>query len=184
MEQHIIDNLPNILKNHIDTLENTSKDNNNNHYMTNCKKGTINFDRVKVEYKNNNNIKDFPSSNDALYITANNDFYFIEFKNSTISEYKLKNKIYDSLLILSNIKYNNGANYINDIVEFSKSNIEYILVYNSSKNGKLHINNNINNKAGKQTTLYGILKLKGFIFRDINFYSEKQFNNKFINNLI
>ena len=44
MKQDIIDSLPDILKNNIDTLQNTSSDTDNNYYMTDSELTVINFD--------------------------------------------------------------------------------------------------------------------------------------------
>ena len=185
MRQDIIDSLPDILKNNIDTLKNTSLDTTDNtHYMTNSEFTAINFDEVAKCYKDDKYLNYMPSSNDALYIVDNSHFYFLEFKNGKIEEDNIKTKIYDSLFILSDIKYNDGYKYINSIVEFSKSNIEYILIYNIEKHGKLSFNSHFQQKANKKSKSYGkVLKLKKFILKDINFYSENEFKNKFISKL-
>lgn len=126
MEQSIIDNLPDILKNSIDTLKNISYDTINSQYMTNSQKTAIDFDKVKDDYSTQNVINK-PKSNDALYITKNNIHYFIEFKNRhyrKIDKFDIILKIYDSLFILSDIKYQNGNQYIQNIVNFSKTHID------------------------------------------------------------
>lgn len=184
MRQDIIDSLPDILKNNIDTLKNTSLDTCNNHYMTDSKFTVIDFDKVAKCYKDDKNLYNLPASNDALYIMDNSHLYFLEFKNGKIEIDNIKTKIYDSLFILSDIKYNDGSKYIESIVEFSKSNIEYILIYNFYKNSKYIFNNHIYKKANNETQLYGgVLKLKKFILKDINLYSENEFKNKFVSKL-
>lgn len=90
MEQGIIDNLPNILKNSTDTLKNISYDNINDEYITNSQKVAIDFDKVKNLYNNKNNNSFELKSNDALYIVKNNIYYFIEFKNGDLKDYKNK----------------------------------------------------------------------------------------------
>ncbi|CRF34771.1 hypothetical protein BRSU_2237 [Brachyspira suanatina] len=83
MDPNIIDNLPDILKNNMDTFKKTSEDfskKDNPEYMTDCEYSVINFDEVTKEYKRNNKINMDPKSNDALYIDDEN-LYFIEFKN-------------------------------------------------------------------------------------------------------
>lgn len=127
MVQSIIDNLPNILK-YNTTLEQLSFDKDNKQYMTNSQKTAIDFDKVKDDYSTQNVINK-PKSNDALYIAKNNIHYFIEFKNRNyrkIDRFDIILKIYDSLFILSDIKYQNGNQYIQNIVNFSKTHIEYI----------------------------------------------------------
>ena len=183
MRQDIIDSLPDILKNNIDTLKNTSLDTCNNHYMTDSKFTVIDFDKVAKCYKDDKNLDNLPASNDALYIMDNSHLYFLEFKNCKIEIDNIKTKIYDSLFILSDIKYNDGSKYINSIVEFSKSSIEYILIYSIKKNPKLGINNHVYQKANKKTKYGGVLKLKKFILKDVNFYNENDFETKFISTL-
>ena len=178
MEQIIIDNLPNILKNSTDTLENISYDNINDEYMTNSQKTAIDFDKVKDDYSTQNVINK-PKSNDALYIAKNNIHYFIEFKNRhyrNIDKFDIILKIYDSLFILSDIKCQNGNQYIQNIVNFSKTHIEYILVHNS--NGQ---NYNLRYfTKGK----FRLTKFKDFLLKDINIYNKKEFETKFINGAI
>ena len=182
MKQDIIDSLPDILKNNIDTLQNTSSDTDNNYYMTDSELTVINFDNTAKSYKEEKYLSYLPASNDGLYIADSSHLYFLEFKNGKIDEDNIKTKIYDSLFILSDIKYNDGHKYINSIVEFSKSSIEYILIYNIKKHGKLSFNNHFQQRANKKTKLYGgVLKLKVFLLKDINFYSENEFKNKFVN---
>lgn len=228
MDKNIIDKLPDILQSSIDTLKNTSYDSNNKEYMTECKDTVINFDKVVknyYKYKNYEGIDIIPKSNDALYISNDNEFYFIEFKNGKLnSNYDgdingsikgtisgtvkgninghfygnfkgnfinnsilndLKIKIYDSIFILSNIKYDTGNNYIDNISDFSKTNIKYILVYNEEKNPKLALSIHLNSRVNKNTKRHNISKiydLKGFIFNDINIYNRKDFESKFLRN--
>ena len=157
----------------------------------------INFDKVKEAYTKNNNFE--LQSNDALYIDKNNIHYFIEFKignllkkynnnNEVNIKYGLKKdlqlKIYDSIFILSDIGYSNGTKYIQDIVNFSKNNIEYILVYYSKNNGELKINSHLFNKANINLDKFGLKKFKQFFFKEIYIYDEEEFEKEFINKII
>lgn len=186
MEQYIINKLPNILKlnMNIKTLKYISYDNCDDEHVTHSKKTAINFDTVKNLYnlKDNNNIFEL-QSNDALYIDKNNIHYFIEFKNGNyrnIKKFDLIVKIYDSLFILSDIKYQNGNQYIQNIVGFSKNNINYILVYNSSSNSKSHNYNLRYYIKGK----FGLVKFEKFLLKEIYIYDENKFETKFINGII
>ncbi|OEJ14040.1 hypothetical protein BFL38_04715 [Brachyspira hampsonii] len=270
MEQYIINNLPDILKNNIDTLKNTSKDfsnKNNIQYMTESKINVINFDKVVIEYKNKYCIENLTKSNDALYI-SNENYYFIEFKNGKLKnniiqfngkmkgeikgqldinqyintnfegningilfyingtiennkfsgyvkstfnghidgsdidnnnnikskfngtikanldgyinyiniENDLKEKIYDSIFILSNISKELKPN----IIESTKNNTIYILVYNEKKNSTNKIWNNVKKQAKQNTSFINfprINNLKNYILKDINYYTEKEFDN-------
>lgn len=219
MEQSVIDNLPDILK-HTNTLKNLSCDYRNKQYMIANQKIAIDFDKVKNLYNNENN-NDFElKSNDALYITKNDIHYFIEFKNGNIigtstsknktnqnrsNQYiitiydlkqKLQLKMYDSIFILSDIKYPNGNIYIEkyknnsgisitNIIDFSKNYIEYILVYNSKKNGQLKNKSHWINKGKiNLLKLFGLAKFEKFLLKKVYIYDEKEFETKFINGTI
>ena len=204
MEQSVIDNLPNILKNSTDTLENISYDNINDEYITNSQKIAIDFDKVKNLYNNENNNSFELKSNDALYIVKNNIYYFIEFKNGDLKDYKnklsytikkdLQLKIYDSWFILSDIEYLDGKKYISNMFSLSKNCIVYILVYNSKKNGKLIIherflNNGKQNLNGHKSRkidleLFGLAKFEKFLLKEVHIYDENEFETKFINGTI
>ena len=204
MEQSVIDNLPNILKNSTDTLENISYDNINDEYITNSQKIAIDFDKVKNLYNNENNNSFELKSNDALYIVKNNIYYFIEFKNGDLKDYKnklsytikkdLQLKIYDSWFILSDIEYLDGKKYISNMFSLSKNCIVYILVYNSKKNGKLIMHNRFLNNSKQNLNrsksskidleLFGLAKFEKFLLKKVYIYDEKEFETKFINGTI
>ncbi|TXJ41487.1 geranyl transferase [Brachyspira aalborgi] len=158
----------------------------------------INFDKVKERYTKNNNFE--LKSNDALYISKNNTHYFIEFKigellkknddknNNDINikygvKKELQLKIYDSIFLLSDIDLNENK-YIQDIVNFSKNNIEYILVYYSKNNGDLKINSHLFNKANINLDRFGLSKFKKFLLKEIYIYDEEEFEREFINKVI
>lgn len=84
MKQDIIDSLPDILKNNIDTLKNTSSDTDNNYYMTDSELTVINFDNTAKSYKEEKYLNYLPASNDGLYIADSRHLYFLEFKNGKI----------------------------------------------------------------------------------------------------
>lgn len=214
MEQNIIDNLPNILKNSTDTLENISYDNINDEYITNSQKIAIDFDEVKNLYNSENSDTFELKSNDALYIDKNNIHYFIEFKNGNLlsitknnnqnnilyvnTKYdikqKLQLKIYDSWFILSDIEYSSRIKYISNMFSFSKNHIVYILVYNFKKNGKLIMHNRFLNNSKQNLNrsksskidfeLFGLAKFEKFLLKKVYIYDEKEFETKFINGTI
>lgn len=110
------------------TLKNTSMDKSKlpAEYMTQCQLEVIDFDYVKDDYIHRNKLPKFANSSDALFIDKkNNELFLIEFKNGIIDNlknFKLKLKIYDSLLILLDI--------INENISYSRKHINFILVYN------------------------------------------------------
>jgi hypothetical protein len=97
---------------YLDTLKNTSHDDKNDVYL--CTDETLepvyNFD----EYIKINNNSPLPASPDAIYL-GTKFFYFIEFKNSPLSNIK-KKKIKD--------KFNSGTNILKDIL------LDYLPQYN------------------------------------------------------
>lgn len=92
-------------------------------------------------------------------------------------------KIYDSIFTLSDIDLNENK-YIQDIVNFSKNNIEYILVYYSKNNGDLKINSHLFNKANINLDRFGLSKFKKFLLKEIYIYDEEEFEREFINKVI
>lgn len=110
------------------TLKNTSMDKSKSpcEYMTQCQLEVIDFDRVKDDYIYINRLPKIANSSDALFIDEkSNELFLIEFKNGIIDNlknFKLKLKIYDSLLILLDIANMN--------IRYSRQHINFILVYN------------------------------------------------------
>lgn len=111
------------------TLMEASKDDKNGEYMTQSTEKVIDFDKVKEEYIKNIRPKVTPVSNDVL-MKIDNKIYFIEFKNGNIKKkiYNVKRKIFESLLIFSDI--------IGETISFTRENVNYILVYNGEKSKK------------------------------------------------
>lgn len=121
-----------ILKHNISTLKATSVDDHdktNIRYMTDSEKEAINFDNVKMEYVKELSLPEEPKSNDALFINKNNKLVFVEFKNGYMDnakKYAIRKKIYDSIIILTDI--------VNMGISQLRENMEYILVYNEEVN--------------------------------------------------
>ena len=111
------------------TLMEASKDDKNGEYMTQSTEKVIDFDKVKEEYIKNIRPKVTPVSNDVL-MKIDNKIYFIEFKNGNIKKkiYNVKRKIFESLLIFSDI--------IGETISFTRENVNYILVYNGENSKK------------------------------------------------
>lgn len=184
-----------------DTLKETSVDNGN--YMTNIELDVINFDKLKEYYVSKYKDKigiDFKDNErgikslDTLILTDNLKL-FIEFKNGDISyidksdndkmitEERLKNnisysvewKIRDSLLILCDI--------IDKNISYTRENLDFILVYNQSKNpDRDNMKNYMLKKSGDELVKWGYDKYKIF-FRNVHTYTQNQFE-KYINDNI
>lgn len=173
----MIDKYP-ILKNHLTTLRKTSKDKNhkdNIDFMTQSRLSVINFDAVAREYAKIHHLKVLPTSNDAVFIDCDK-IIFIEFKNGIMSKeerIKLKEKIYDSVLMLLDI--------LDQKINYSREHIQYILVYNSEKNSRVSIGKAIAKMAGKHFVELGLDKFKGFCAQDVYTYTKEEFEQEFVN---
>ena len=120
------------------------------------------------------------ASADAFVISSDNIWYFIEFKNGSIDKADLYRKIYDSVIMLLEM------NIIPDI-EFVRKNIEFILVYNSEKYGKIKPSpareanfNYILRRAGQEEKLFQVEKLEQYLLKETHTYTKELFNEKFV----
>jgi hypothetical protein len=127
----MIENVYNdMLRNFPDTFEKTSEDHNkpaDNKYMTSCQKTVVNIDRFKYDFVKNMSLTEVPKSCDALYMTTQNEFFMIEFKNGKIDakkNYEIKVKIFESLLMISE--------KFSETIDFTRKNMNFILVYNEN----------------------------------------------------
>lgn len=185
-----INDFPILIK-HMSTLKETSKDNNNGTavYMTTSEADAIDFDGVKDEYISSLSLYETPKSNDALFINSTDVATFIEFKNGHLDkpmEFAVRKKVYDSMLILNDI--------INKNISFSRDHLDYILVYNESKNpdpktsysssaSRDYIDETILGFGKKRFIKFGLEIFQGYCFRNVYTYTEKQFEEKFINTI-
>lgn len=167
-----------ILGSHKSQLRKTSKDDNNKNnvsFMTESKLDVINFDAVVKDYAREHKLNSIPTSNDALYISDDGRILFIEFKNGVIDKetrYNIKEKIFDSIFILTDILEKN--------ISYTRENVEYILVYNEEKNSKNFIANHICQKADTHFIEKGLERFKGYCFKDVYTYTKEEFENNFV----
>jgi hypothetical protein len=180
MTDEIIDNLHKLLQPHTATMKKVSRDESNNIYMSDSELKVINFDRIPNEYCRGKGWSCVPNSNDALYIDINSNWYFIEFKNGRIDTAKIYRKIYDSIIMLIDM----------DIIpnlEFSRKNIEYILVYEPSKLPKVQASKSRTENASyllklanKEEKLFDVEKFEKYLLRETHTYSKEFFKEKFV----
>ncbi len=187
-----------LLRDNVSTLKETSidtHDNNNIKYMTASEREAINFDNVKKEYIKNLALTDEPKSNDALFINKNDDLVFVEFKNGymdTAKKYAVRKKIYDSIIILTDI--------LNVGISQLKNDMEYILVYNETVNKEEadvlkkqksyvqaskafdDIAKNISTMAKTEYVCFGIKIFENYCFRKVHTYTEAEFEEYLKNN--
>ena len=176
-----------MLKKFPDTLKNTSKDKNkhsDDKYMTMCETMVVNFDIFKNEFVKNLKLQTPPRSCDALYMTKNNELFMIEFKNGIIQalkNYKIKTKIYESLLIL--------CEKIFQTIEYTRNNLSFILVYNENvkhgqeqyeDTGKYKIIKHLNDKADEQIIRFGLTHFKKLYFKEVYTYTKAEFESEFV----
>ena len=158
------------------TLKETSKDDNGANavvYMTESEIEVINFDKVKEGYVENLSVQG-AASLDALAVFEDH-IELIEFKNGCLEkrdkekkEENICNKIRDSLLLFCDIANKN--------ITYTREYVDFILVYNESKNpSAIAIAAHFTKKGGDEITHFGLGWLKGLYFRNVHTYTENQF---------
>lgn len=198
---HIIDNKK-------CSLKEASYDKENKIYMVDSELEVCNFDNIKEWYVQN--VVPFanpnPKSNDALYF-AENECYFIEFKNGKIDNsinFELNKKIYDSLFILFDLKYLDCHGENVDSISYTRENMNYILVYNEeryikagdtvqTREGRKRQNveltesqhrdklfGTIRQLANEDFIKFGLDQFKNYLFKNVYTYTVKEFQEKFI----
>lgn len=177
MIKAVYDTLPEILRTTC-TLEESSKDSEHKTSMSNSSLKVVDFDKIPKKYVKQAMIRTVPKSNDALYITKENKWIFIEFKNGEVKKEEIYRKLYDSLIMLEELAIKDW--------NFFRNHATYILVYNEDvycqRNAKLQKSKNrdvlyqhIRNRANTVRNLYEIRKLEGFLFENAWTYNEEQF---------
>lgn len=181
-----------VLKNNISTLKLTSiddHDQNNIMYMTDSEHEAVNFDHVKGEYVEGLSLSEVPKSNDALFINKNNELVFVEFKNGFMDnskKYAVRKKIYDSIIILTDI--------VDMGISQLKSDMEYILVYNERANQNEQdildkksfvqssaafdsLAKGISAMANTEYICFGIKIFENYCFHKVHTYTEAEFED-------
>lgn len=181
-----------IFNRNISSFKETSKDTNGEEikYMTESEVEVINFDKVKDDYIRDMGLSTTPCSNDALYVGRKGNISFVEFKNGRMKKdkvYDVYNKIYDSLLIFNDIV---GKN-----ISFCRENVNFILVYNESKNplesgkedkedsSKARIGKYFASKANRKYVRFDLERFQKIYFREVFTYTEKEFERNFLSKL-
>ena len=182
------------------TLKQTSKDDNNEEYMTESQIKVINFDSVGGDkYTRNNNLSIQLKTNDVLFLHNDERYTFIEFKNGKLLDKsnridikKLKDielKILNSMFVLGDIE----GKSLNTLKEITN----YILVYNEEKNspneknsiseiGNYFVNQGSNLSIVENTfekdeiICFGLEKFKNYCFKNVHTYSKEEFEEKFV----
>lgn len=150
----IMSNLPKVLD-YTDSLETVASYRANDKHgagsLTSSQGKVINFDKVMENYAQMCGWTNRPKSNDALYITHKNEFWFFEFKNSANVSYdQLEDKLCSSILLLFEMcekgeitpNINMDTTYL-----FIREHLHYYLVYNFSLEAKQNIKRALMAKA-------------------------------------
>lgn len=180
MTEEVINNLPVELKNYICTLTKSSTDTTNKKPMCESDLKVINFDKIPNEYARGKGWSGVPKSNDALYIDIQGKWFFIEFKNGTIQKDEIYRKLYDSLIML--VEWGIIPNF-----DFIRENVNYILVYNEGKYGKIQQaparNQNFDyfmSLAEQEERLFDIDKFEKYLFNETHTYTQSLFEDNFV----
>lgn len=174
-----------ILRDNIESLKITSKDDSdldNIQYMTSSETEVINFDLVKRRYVNGLGLsEDAIASVDAI-LPLEDKILFVEFKNGKVNNRNIKDKARDSLLVFLEI--------IGRDIAFSRSNIDFVVVYNREKNplprqvqkgqfqetpSRVSIANHIMEKAKRKFIAFDLERYEKLYFRNIHTYDEEKF---------
>lgn len=180
-----------ILKNNLSTLKETSIDHHDKNtiaYMTNSERIAVNFDNVKNDYIKDLSLSHAPSSNDALFLSRDNKLIFVEFKNGFMDgekKFSIRKKIYDSIIILTDI--------LNTGISALRNKMEYILVYNESVNADEKevlekarysvqhsqaydfIAKGVSKMANKEYICFGVNMFENYCFSKVHTYTEAEF---------
>lgn len=174
-----------ILQSNRVSLKETSKDDstpNDIQYMTYSEAEVVNFDLVKRCYANKIGLsEDVATSVDAI-VPSDDIILFIEFKNGKVNNRNIKDKARDSLLVFLDI--------IGESIAFSRSNIDFVVVYNLEKNplprqvqkgqmqetpSRISIADHFMGKAKKELILFDLEGYERLYFRNIHTYSKERF---------
>lgn len=160
-------------------------------FMSHSLRNVINFDQVSKRHNKIHRYGERLASNDALYVTEQGDFYFIEFKNGALThsqkdkskdyvkEENLKSKVYCSLAIALDLKFA-------DSFKAFKEKFHYILVYNKDKLGSpsnTKIDDDVQ-ELSKANLQLPIVKEFEWIFKESLSYTKEEFEMEFIKKIV
>jgi len=188
--------MPQHFKDALTTMERTSYDEEHNEYMTQSEVEVFDFDTLKYWYSETAGAHDRKlslKSNDAL-LCKDGHLAFIEFKNGDLKRPKnqkeIVQKIYDSFVILCD-PLTEADKVIEDFegnASYFRNNIDYILVYNHSKNtscknsNKAFIHDYMDEKA--KSPKFGFLNyFEGYLFKKVYIYTKREFEEYFVASL-
>jgi hypothetical protein len=168
-----------------DTLEQTSEDTDETAnpvgrgcFMTSSQRQVVNFDSFKNSIAARFELSRSPNSCDALYMYTEDEWFLIEFKNGKLDEetmHQVRGKIFQSLLLLTE--------QLNNTLEFTRNNVNFILVYNESieHTARNMIGNALKKLAGGTGFFpFGLDGLQRLFFKDVFAWNKIEFENNFV----
>jgi hypothetical protein len=153
-------------------------------YMTISQKMAVNFDKLKLDFVKNMALTNIPLSCDALYSSSSNGLFLIEFKSGIIEalkNYEIKVKIFESLLLLSEI--------LNETIKFTRDHLIFILVYSENvphgqkqfeDTGISSIQTRLFSLAKIRKIRFGLHRFKKLYFKEVYTYTKAEFNREFV----
>lgn len=133
--------------------------------------------------------------------------FFIEFKNGKIDNkvnFELNKKIYDSLFILFDLNYKDRNGDLVTSISYTRSKMNYILVYNEEKNSQARYTNQtkegferqkverreskyrdklyktMRNLANKELIKFGFDQFENYLFKNVYTFTVEEFEERFI----
>ncbi len=167
---------------YLSTFKQCSYDSDNNVYLVNNETKCFDLDNYFKEKFKELEVGDRPKSLDSIYSKTHNFLskcLMVEFKNKNLKsiEYIIANiysKIFNSILVF--ISENKCC------IENCAKNNYLLIVYSSYKE---KISGQLNNLANKSGKLKGLERFKNYIFKDVKFITNVEFDDEVIkfNNL-
>ena len=150
-------------------------------YMTESKAIVVDFDRVKREYMNRYHFSEEDAKSvDALFEMVSSpdhpsELVLVEFKNGKVDNRDIERKARDSVLIFQSIT---GTQ-----LEDTRKHVRFVLVYNEEKNPMDYREARamaLANRGRVDFCRFGLAHLRGFCFKSVVAYSQKEFEKKIV----
>lgn len=174
--------------NHIETLEELSRDDSHDHAVTGSQIKAIAFDEVRNEYAAPLKLKNGPNSMDAICVFTDGDdssLAFVEFKNGKLDKrdaFEIRKKIYDTLLIFQDLTGISLATL--------RAHAACILVYRKDLNpddehegefipaspSRDTIGDHIAGLAHQEIVRFGLARFFSYCFKEVHTYGPDDFD--------
>ena len=144
--------------------------------MTNRKEKVLNLDKLKTSYCNNvGKSEEIAKSADALVDLKDEKMCVIEFKNGDFSNEEISKKALESVMIINDILKQN--------LDFSRSNLDYALVYNKHVKSLSYRRKIAFAKATRGADDYdfwGLGNLRNFCYREVYLIEKQDFEESIL----